>query len=355
MIPSLDNKETPPPRHGLPNFVDIYDYFGLDDLDILYSDFELKPELSQLHKLRVLTQRISDAFMDFSDSIGISEMGSKMQECGKNIGFDSDGKIVSADFCRLRFCPMCQKRRSLKVYARFCEILDLLDDKAFLHLVLTCPNTDASNLNKTIDNLFLASSALFKLEPVSKAFLGVARVLEVSYNPDRSEQKYHPHLHCLVCVNKSYFTSRSYLKRETLQRYWKALFDTYANGFNPKKNPKFGLVSSMAAAYDKKELYQVYISKADKGALPEIAKYTLKPLDIRGDIKDYVHIIEELYPAMHNRRAIQLYGIIRTVAKAETLTGDEPEQANKCSFAFRWSYTRDINRYSYLRADVASC
>lgn len=44
------------------------------------------------------------------------DISSKIWYCGTSIGLTYDGLIASANFCRNRFCPTCQWRRSVKLF-----------------------------------------------------------------------------------------------------------------------------------------------------------------------------------------------------------------------------------------------
>ena len=92
-------------------------------------------------------------------------------------------------------------------------------DKAFIFVTLTAPNVKAEELPAEIDKYNLAFKKLTKRKEIAPIFDGYIRKLEVTYNAD--QQTYHPHFHVLFVVNKSYFTSRYYVKQAKWLELWR--------------------------------------------------------------------------------------------------------------------------------------
>lgn len=344
--PLLDNIETSPQTKQALKSVDTYGFFGSRLIDDLYSDNQMK----SLHLAKVLSERVATALIDYGT--GTSDRGLKIRECGTFLVADPDGAIVGANFCRQRLCPLCQKRRSLRTYSDFKKIMDKLTDYRFVHLVLTVPNCSAEALPFVLDNMQIASTALFNHCFCKAAFKGVARFTEISYNAHRND--YHPHFHCLIAVNKSYATSRDYIKRERLRSLWTYYYKEANRGRNFKRRSDDGViafVASMAAYLNPDEQYQIYISFADEGALPEIAKYCVKPLSFDIDTHKLAPILEALLAAMHSRRMVQLYGVIREVAHELNIDFEvdeaEPLPDDIKLTRYLWGYNSDTGCYAY--------
>ena len=93
------------------------------------------------------------------DNSVITDNGLKsLAECGDTLAFlrDASGKkrLHSANFCRNRLCPMCNWRRSLKMYSQVSQITDrILDTKKarFIFVTLTVRNPDGAHLAETLD------------------------------------------------------------------------------------------------------------------------------------------------------------------------------------------------------------
>jgi hypothetical protein len=247
----------------------------------MYSDFQNLINDAVTYKNR--TDSLAQFF--WGDWL-LGSLASKMIDCGTflSVGTANDVgcKVYNANFCRLRLCPMCQRRRALKVYGQMLRVSsDLAEEYSALHLVLSRPNVAADALEKELSWLFASSSTYFRDKQIKRAFKGILRCCEVTYNPMRDD--YHPHLHCLVFVNKSYFTSRDYLKRETLSQKWDRLTGVEGSG-----------------------CYISRVKDIEKG-VAEVCKYAVKPFEIA----DNIDVWRTIYLALHNRRMVQSYGIVK--------------------------------------------
>lgn len=229
----------------------------------------------------------------FKKSNILATSGIKIEHCCDTVSFcfsgDGEPQINNVFFCREKYCPTCQRRKSLKAYAEGMRLADKLADKfVFLHVVLTVRNCDGAKLRHTVQLMNTASSKLLRGALCKTAFKGVLRCLEISVNT--SENTYHPHFHCLVAVNKSYFTSRYYVRQADLSAAWAQL------------------VGQAAAV--------VHISRVSdpRSALAEVCKYCTKPLDIDNCL-DVLSFYEVLYMQTKGLRHVQSFGIIREALK----------------------------------------
>lgn len=239
----------------------------------------------------------------------------KMLHCGTSLSLNNSGTIISSNFCRLRICSMCQRRRSLRVASEFFRIMDYLEGYSWIHLVLTVPNCCEYTLPDVLDSMQVCSSRFFRIKEISKAFRGVARCTEISYNNSRSD--YHPHFHCLVAVKKSYFTSRDYLKIDFIRRAWTVLFVAHSAGVDVRRKNDAWIYEQMRSFdTDSEILFQCHVGKADKNAVPEIAKYCVKPLEIGLHGHALFDPLKGIFLALHKRRLIQTYGVIRDAVRS---------------------------------------
>ena len=56
------------------------------------------------------------------------DVSSKIWYCGTSIGLTYDGLIASANFCKNRFCPTCQWRRSVKLFRQNYECFEWIKE-----------------------------------------------------------------------------------------------------------------------------------------------------------------------------------------------------------------------------------
>lgn len=337
-VPLLDNIETSPPDPKTLKTVNINTPEPSGN-EILYTALE---NITYYKRLSIETADILKEYGAINAEW--RERAQKMDYCGTRLAFDDGGKLISANFCRQRVCPCCQRRRSLKVKSDFYRIQDALRGCAWVHLVLTVPNVCADELSRTIDDMQRCSSRFFRIDDIKRAFLGAARCTEVSFNA--KVNTYHPHFHCLVAVKKSYFSSRNYLSRDKLRRLWAACWSLR---HTKVENAKDTDIKYQAGLFESSELLQVYIAKADDGAVAEIAKYAVKPLELDLPAPIRYTVLTWLLRALHGRRLIQTYGIVKqTAADLKINLNAEPEdeepldRTNVRCYNWSWAERRFI-------------
>ena len=302
--------------------------------------------LGDLEENKKISVETAVSLIDFGNDLDWKTRGRTMYNCGDSVTY-SDGKIVAANFCRQRLCPMCQRRKSLKTYSDFCKILDELSDFSFLHLVLTVPNVKADSLTETLEQMNKCSSRFFKIKELRESFRGVARFTELTYNAKNED--FHPHFHCLVAVNKSYFTSRKYLKYEFLRFLWSAVWHFRYDNLKRLSDKKIKLSNLLDS-----DMLQIFITKADKGALPEIAKYAVKPLSFQASRKKRAEILQTIFEALHGKRLVQTFGVIKEAAKkAKVRLDDDVVELDTLenSDTIAYNYNHSLSRYERIELD----
>lgn len=134
----------------------------------------------------------------------------------------------STFYCHQRFCPICIHKTSKAIFKLINDIVSLEEnkDKSYLFLTLTVKNCKPDDLSNTVDLLLKAYNKLItnKTTQFAKRFLGVFRVLESTFNYRTGE--FHPHIHCLVMVDKKYFyDTKKYLTKEKLIKIWQRVLN----------------------------------------------------------------------------------------------------------------------------------
>ena len=131
------------------------------------------------------------------------DISSKIWYCGTSIGLTYDGLIASANFCKNRFCPTCQWRRSVKLFRQNYECFEWIKDKypgcRFVFLTLTVRNVPIDTLSSRLADMSDAWHRFtMRRDFKSLGLLGWLRVLEVTRNSDSGT--YHPHFHVVLVV-----------------------------------------------------------------------------------------------------------------------------------------------------------
>ena len=214
-------------------------------------------------------------------------------------GAISDMKVVKTHSCRVRLCPLCGWRRSVKIQMHTAAIMrHIPSDHEYILLTLTVPNVAAQGLSGAIDNLLMGFNRLSKYKRFLGAVKGWYRGLEVTHNTNRKSKSfdtYHPHIHAILVVNKSYFNSRDYVSRDEWLSLWrKATGDTRITQVDVRKiKPKAG-------------------HDDVRGAVCEAVKYTVKSDDyLHWDMALAASAVAALDVALANRRLVAYGGIMK--------------------------------------------
>lgn len=147
------------------------------------------------------------------------------------VGPDGRRRLVSANFCRVRLCPVCAWRRSLKCYVQCRQVMDALSREGrnyrYILVTLTIRNVSGDELGQALDRLTVAYNRLTKYAEIQRAVQGYYKGVEVTHN--LTDDTYHPHIHALCAVKQSYFKGRDYLSHDRWAELWqRALKVDYA-------------------------------------------------------------------------------------------------------------------------------
>ena len=261
-------------------------------------------------KVSASYERIGDAIADDYGTNWAYRKAVRVADCGSVLSFrkvDGDKlKLHRANFCRVRMCPMCSWRRSLRVFSQVQEITtELLKEKefGFLFLTLTVKNCEADELSDTITALLQAYTKLTNRKRFKAAVKGTFRALEVTYN--EKDNTFHPHIHAVLLVNKSYFTDKTYIKHTDWVDLWQGCLGLdYAPMVNIKRIKKDDLTVGRAIA--------------------ETAKYAVKESDFISDndkLMDY--LLTTFDHALAGRRLVDFTGKFREAKRALKLGDTE--------------------------------
>ena len=198
----------------------------------------------------------NQAFLDIMETTSVSEKTlERIDDCGTFLNFLADRniktqKLHGANFCENRFCPMCSWRLAMKDTLKISILMQYLKEEhkqEFIFLTLTTPNVTGEELNSEIKKFNKAFDKLTRRIEFINSINGYVRKLEVTYSKEPTITKemykkrkeyyknkslkvgdnnptyntYNPHFHVVLSVNKSYFTSRDYIKKERWLELWK--------------------------------------------------------------------------------------------------------------------------------------
>jgi plasmid rolling circle replication initiator protein Rep len=327
-------------------------------------------------------RRIGEEVKVFSEPMGLYDSNSKrvvnyekragnVKFCGTHLEFkpidEEIKRLIKANFCRVPLCPMCQWRKSLRIFRDVSEVMRVVQLRKVnyvpLFLTLTVRNCSIEDLKITLDNMFKAWNEFLKhkLRVIVKGWF---RSLEVTYDGDkkitpqryREAKKYyderglkqgdvnpnyntiHPHFHAILFVERTYFKSDYYMETRDWVKLWR---------------------QSARLDYDPVcDIRRVKTSKEKKNQVSDIAKYVYKDAEILTDKlseKEKDDVVQSLSSAFHGRRLYAYGGIMKEIAAELRLDEDKmiddndeinPELA-KMILTYRWDF--GISNYRFVK------
>lgn len=261
---------------------------------------------------KISSLRLSEVY----SALGEDSKSSRVSNCGSYLEYhitEEVSKLHSANFCKDRLCPMCNWRRSKKIFATLSPVMDKLQESGykFLFLTLTVKNCKFSELSDTLSVLldgWRNLSRKFRYKAYSD-IVGSFRTLEITINKEKCT--FHPHLHCILAVKSSYFT-RGYVKQSEWSELWR-------NCCNLDYNPVVDIRTVKSGNLDVKQGVDVSF----RSALKEVTKYVSKGSDyLDGEFEEILLKVYYLLDALSGRRLCSLSGVFKEVAKNLRLDDD---------------------------------
>ena len=288
---------------------------------------DLSPRDKPWDKHRFNADKVSAYYADSE----FRNYGDRIHYCSEFLDFrltpDSDNgtmklKLESTRFCRVRHCPVCQWRRSLmwkaKAYKILPKIVSQYPTHRWLFVTLTVRNCQITDLRSTLDWMHESFKRMTKLKDFPA--IGWIKSTEITRGKDGSA---HPHFHCLLMVDPSYF-GRNYMKQAEWVELWRR-----------------------SLRIDYKPVMDVQAIK--KGVQPaslvlELLKYCTKESDLIADQEWFL----ELTRQMHKSRTIAVGGILKNYLRElelepEDLIGkdeNDKDEVDEGHLYFRWKPER---------------
>ncbi|RUR97632.1 protein rep [Bacillus velezensis] len=242
----------------------------------------------------------------------------KLSGCAECLSFKRDPetdklKLYQAHFCKVRLCPMCAWRRSLKIAYHNKLIVEEANRQygcRWIFLTLTVRNVKGERLKPQISEMMEGFRKLFQYKKVKSSVLGFFRALEITKNHE--EDTYHPHFHVLLPVKRSYF-GKSYIKQAEWTSLWKrAMKLDYTPIVDIRRVKGKANIDAEQIESDVRE------AMMEHKAVLEISKYPVKDTDVMRGSKvtdDNLNTVFYLDDALSARRLIGYGGILKEIHK----------------------------------------
>lgn len=237
---------------------------------------------------------------DVYNRLGMDGRMCRVADCGSYLEYHvtDDAKMLhTANFCKDRLCPMCNWRRSLKIFGQVSQVMDVLEGQQyrFLFLTLTVRNCSADDLPATVQVLYDGWRMLYNKKSIfKKSVEGTFRSLEVTRNAKTGT--FHPHLHVILAVRLDYFRC-GYIPQSEWAKLWRSCCDL---DYDPIVDIRTILPNERGLS----------------GAVAEVSKYAVKASDfLRGSMDDMASYVWTFLTALSGRRLCSFTGVFAKVRK----------------------------------------
>lgn len=255
----------------------------------------------------------SEMVQTFYNGTEYQKYANRINECANLIRF-SDAvdktsgevklKLKTAFFCKVRWCPVCTWRRSLRLKAKFYKsvpaIVKANPTHQFAFLTLTLKNVPVQDLKEGLKHLSDSFHRLTMLAKFKDAVKGYVKTVEIT--KQEGKEFAHHHIHCLLHVQSSYFSKKhKYITQPVWQEMWRqsARID-YAPQVNVKRIRPKGDKTSIEAA------------------VLEVLKYSVKPSDLVESENFLLHLTKNT----HRMKFISSSGTLGKIFKEQDLDTD---------------------------------
>lgn len=298
---------------------------------------------------------VSEITAENFEGAGLFKKAERMKSCADTLVFKYTGeslKLHQTWFCKVRLCPMCNWRRSIKVATQNKRIVETVNERfklQWVFLTLTVKNCKPETLQETLEGMFDGFNRLTKYKSFKTSVRGFFRALEVTRDRDThiSEKRfkknpgyykklglsvgsanpnygtYHPHFHVLMCVPSGYFKKKEYyITQDEWSEMWqRAMKLDYKPIVNVQKvKPKENI--------DGVQEYEQEVKKAikEQNAILEVSKYPVKDTDvIKGNkvTPENIETVLDLDNALAYKRLIGYGGLLKEIHKELNLDDAE--------------------------------
>lgn len=250
---------------------------------------------------------------DLYEKAGYPDYAARTRDCATYLQFNvykgGERRLKTANFCKLRLCPMCISRRARRSVWKLSQVLNRVEVEhgaKFLFLTLTMKNVPGDQLGDALGQLTKAWYRLMDQRQVERSVKGWFRAVEIT----RSGKTYHPHIHAIIAVDADYFSRESrksgkYLNQSDLVGMWqRALRVDY--------RPSVRIQTAKGKA-------GTAIASAGGRAAVEAGKYAVKDedyIDPKLPEKEAVRILADYTVALNRRRLTAFGGWMKDAARA---------------------------------------
>jgi plasmid rolling circle replication initiator protein Rep len=285
-----------------------------------------------------MSQILGRAFIDLGFKKGerVSQCSCWMmfKQCPEDRGHPK--RLKSANFCGVRLCPSCQKRRSFIEYRTTLKITHALqvDHQTikYLFLTLTVPNVKLEKLGDELMHITQSWGKLVKRREVKRVIQGSHRAIEITYN--HKTDTYHPHAHIILAVNSNYFT-KNYIKHERWQEMWAESTGYTEDVIGSKLQVNIKRLNGEKGVSEACKYSLKPWNTSDKEVTESLKNITKTKGDITYGVKGHIYIrdtpeettvvVSKLNDALHGKKLTHYAGLFKEYKNKMKLKGGDEE------------------------------
>jgi len=241
----------------------------------------------------------------------------RLADCGTYLGFDLykhiskeeyQKRLSSANFCRDRFCEMCNWRRARKYAIENHKLLKYIQSQEkvrYIFATFTIKNPRVEELRDYVRLFNRAWQRMTQTKRWRNSILGYIKAIEIPFQ--KTDKDYiNLHSHCLLIVSSIYFDKKYdlYIKQSEFQEMWQ---NALRVDYSPSVDIR--IIKSNKNRDEDDEIASV---------VAETTKYPLKSIDLHGiDWQKFKILTEQV----KNMRFLSFGGIAKEYRKV--IFGDE--------------------------------
>jgi len=289
-----------------------YDKLYQKDLISYSADQDIRKNFAELDEFDFLVKKYNSfVIFELYQYFAKKSKLHKLADCGTYLGFDLykhittqeyQKKLAHANFCRDRFCEMCNWRRARKYAIENFKLLKAIQGEnrvRYIFATFTVKNPLISDLRASVKQFNQAWKRMTQTKRWRNSILGYIKAIEIPFQ--KTDNNYiNLHAHCLLIVPTSYFkvSLDLYIKQKEFQQMWQnALRVDYSPSVDIriiKPNKNRGENDEIASV------------------VAETTKYPLKSVDLRGiDWQKFKMLVEQ----SKNMRFLSFGGIAKDYRK----------------------------------------
>ena len=286
--------------------VELYqkDLFSYNEEEYIKEEFSRLNE-SNFFKKKLNSFVVFELYQHFASKSKLQ----KLADCGTYLGFDLykhifsgeyDKKLSQANFCRDRFCEMCNWRRARKYAIENFKLLKAIQSEnkvRYIFATFTIKNPLISDLRASVKQFNQAWQRMTQTKRWRNSILGYIKAIEIPFQ--KTDNNYiNLHAHCLLVVPSIYFKGDLYIKQGEFQDMWK---NALRVDYNPSVDIR--IIKPNKNRNEDDEIASV---------VAETTKYPLKSIDLRGiDWQKFKILVEQV----KNMRFLSFGGITKDYRK----------------------------------------